>query len=392
MKGRNFFTWFTLVELIVVITILVILGTIAFVSFHSFSIAARDSARLNDVKIIEKGLNIYSAKWNIFPFPDNKINITASWALITYQWEVWTWVLLGIEQAWSIVDPFFNIPYTYSTSKWRDEFQILSHFEKEVTSSNLSIPINKTYALSYGETLPRVFWNELWIFTLSDNTPISSWSSLELDNINDDEYIYHINNSLNLQKKQDILFYGWIKYKEMSLLDDSLIWYWDFETLASPSEIDDFSKSKTLGKCYKGWIESNCNITSDGTMRFNGIDEYIELENYIPHYWNEEISIIIKWFFNDDSNTGNFDALIWNYCWNPWVSWFAIKLNGNVVESRDYTTWTILQASFIKWEMANYIVKRSALDSRTYFYVNNELRNLSSINSVWTISLCPMRF
>jgi prepilin-type N-terminal cleavage/methylation domain-containing protein len=45
---------FTLVELIVVITILAVLSTIAFISFQGYTMSARDSVRLADIKSIEK--------------------------------------------------------------------------------------------------------------------------------------------------------------------------------------------------------------------------------------------------------------------------------------------------------------------------------------------------
>jgi type IV pilus assembly protein PilA len=49
---------FTLVELIVVITILTILGTIGFLSFKNYAQSARNSARISDLKTIEKSMGL----------------------------------------------------------------------------------------------------------------------------------------------------------------------------------------------------------------------------------------------------------------------------------------------------------------------------------------------
>jgi prepilin-type N-terminal cleavage/methylation domain-containing protein len=66
---------FTLVELIIVITILAILATIAFVSFKSYFGNARDSVRVSDIKTIHNGLSLLKVKTDIFPKPENPLEI-----------------------------------------------------------------------------------------------------------------------------------------------------------------------------------------------------------------------------------------------------------------------------------------------------------------------------
>ena len=52
------FHGFTLIELIVVISILTILATISFFAIKDYYGTARDSARVTDIKTIQKGLKI----------------------------------------------------------------------------------------------------------------------------------------------------------------------------------------------------------------------------------------------------------------------------------------------------------------------------------------------
>ena len=72
---------FTLVELIVVITILAILGTIGFLSINGYSQNARNSTRISDLKLIDKGLSLYIQTQSLYPLPDTPAGIYYSGAL-----------------------------------------------------------------------------------------------------------------------------------------------------------------------------------------------------------------------------------------------------------------------------------------------------------------------
>lgn len=76
---------FTLVELIVVVTILVILGTIAFISLGGYAASARDSARVENLANLHKGLSLLQVKSGKYPMPESSVNITASGTVIGYQ-------------------------------------------------------------------------------------------------------------------------------------------------------------------------------------------------------------------------------------------------------------------------------------------------------------------
>ena len=137
---------FTLVELIVVITILVILWTIAFISLQWYSRDARDSVRIADLSNIEKALEISVTKRWIVLVPEDKVDITASWTLIWYQWNAWLDTLnkLWINNWW--LDPVDLTPYTYSTTSNLKRYALLWFLEWWLSYKKDINLINQTYA------------------------------------------------------------------------------------------------------------------------------------------------------------------------------------------------------------------------------------------------------
>jgi len=189
---------FTLVELIVVITILAILWTIAFTSLQWYSINARDSIRISDLKNLEKWFELIRTKDLKLPIPQNKVDITASSTIVSYQWYAWLDVYWYIWIATDIKDPKDKINYTYISDVNLTKYQILWFLENprqtsyiEDINSNNSINstniINKVNAsIDYTNRFPIVKWKELWIFTSIDNTPIQeTWTWIDIVNTND---------------------------------------------------------------------------------------------------------------------------------------------------------------------------------------------------------------
>ena len=87
-KTKN---WFTLVELIVVITILAILWTIAFISLQWYTRDARDSWRITNLSKINRYLEVFKID-NYLAYPDDYVELRASWTVILFQWNFWKWV------------------------------------------------------------------------------------------------------------------------------------------------------------------------------------------------------------------------------------------------------------------------------------------------------------
>ena len=204
MKLKSHRTWFTLVELIVVITILTILWTIAFISLQWFSLDARDSARINDVKVIEKWLSFHKTKWNPYPNPDNSIEVTSNSTILSYQWEVWSWVLRSIAQAGDIRDPLLKEPYTYALSADKASIQLLAYFEKNqlsFVSEPLAIWLTTSAQANYNQMYAKSYWNKIGILTqLTDNQPLNArlaWSSdVDIQNFWWNEYRAYVWNEI----------------------------------------------------------------------------------------------------------------------------------------------------------------------------------------------------
>ena len=133
--------WFTLVELIVVITILAILSTVAFVSLQWYGRSARDSARISDIRLIEKALILHRTEWNRYPSPENQVPFSYS------GWIVWNQGTFG-ETARKATRTLSNLPidpvtkneyaYSVTTNQW--EFQLAWMLEWELAYENTIIP------------------------------------------------------------------------------------------------------------------------------------------------------------------------------------------------------------------------------------------------------------
>lgn len=153
--------WFTIVELIVVISILLILWTIWFVSFSNFSTDARDANRIQQVRRIVSGLEVYSRNQSL-PLPDQMVTIYASWSVIAYQWYAWKNVLNKIwyEKWW--VDPKDKLYFTYITDKKRKNIQLLTFLESE---DNNQVFIPTANAKDYSKRVAYTKWKKIGILT-----------------------------------------------------------------------------------------------------------------------------------------------------------------------------------------------------------------------------------
>ena len=168
-------TAFTLVELIVVITILSILATIAFVSFQWYTVTARDSTRVTEIRSINKLLDFYKLENNFYPLPDTSIQLTASGKLIGYQWYAGTGVFSKIWYSNSGMDPLDETFYTYYTLPSGSNMQLLTFIEQDSLTQDTIPAISSTFADNLSRT-PIVYGNKLWIITDTQAIPVQSLS------------------------------------------------------------------------------------------------------------------------------------------------------------------------------------------------------------------------
>lgn len=158
------FQAFTLVELIIVITILSVLATVAFISYSWYSMQARDSVRLADIKTVYFGLNYYQTKNSKVPEANNYAEIQISGSTISKQSNLSIEILNVIWMWTQIFDPKTSEEYTYVTDSNNIAFQVAGFLEKD----------DKTYALdnqSYANNEENLFYSKWkWIWIIKDNS------------------------------------------------------------------------------------------------------------------------------------------------------------------------------------------------------------------------------
>lgn len=125
------FKGFTLVELIVVTTILTILAAIWFSSYVSNLPDARDAQRQSDIAQISAALKKYHQdRWR-YPLPwitSDYFWILNSWTLVATQWKMNKNVKLPtLDNIPS--DPKAKIPYFYSITKNKQEYELIATLE-----------------------------------------------------------------------------------------------------------------------------------------------------------------------------------------------------------------------------------------------------------------------
>lgn len=208
---------------------------------------ARDSVKISNLKTIESGLIFTHTKTGEFPSPDDSIDITASGSLIRTQGFVGNGVLIATKVSeGGNVDPVTGQYYDYVLSANKQDYQLGTYFEKNQSSLQ---SIQDTHAedlfyKSQGESLGMVFdtsskpahWNtgalaidirnpgaELTIrFPNGDQVASASGSELF---------------SAVYNRGKDLL-----DNKDLAKLDDSIVLYYDMQTLNQDGTMKDFSK------------------------------------------------------------------------------------------------------------------------------------------------------
>lgn len=123
--------WFSFVELIVSVTILAIISTIWFISYSSYLWDSRDSQRKSDLQQIWSALKVYKQKKWYFPFPWNYYDIVYNNTnVVAHQWYFDEQVRLSTLDRLPL-DPKIKIPYTYSITKTKQEYEISATLENE---------------------------------------------------------------------------------------------------------------------------------------------------------------------------------------------------------------------------------------------------------------------
>lgn len=388
------FKWFTLVELIIVITILAILATIAFVSFQWYVKDSRDSTRLTTLKSIETWLQTFQLSTGNYPEPENYTLIQASGTTLNFQWYIWDSVAKLLKINKTPLDPIDQTKFIYSSNSQKTRYELLTHLENQISYTN------KTFAADYSQRTPKILGNNIWILINQDNSPLTGNTIDILTTNSGITYkTFFSNTALSWSGKQ-LLSLFIINNKNLSNYDDSLVWYWDMETLTQSwnfSVLKDVSKYSNNGACYNGWTQINCWDRNgpqfiDGwnnswkAMSFDGIDDWIRAPGNIS-LENQNMTIIISFKTSYDTvqwtfrNILNYQNGIWTYIWSYNI-WY--NQNGIYWDTQKYNVWLNFFAQHSKSSLnnsAHNVIISRLNGSQAYSYLNG-----NSV-SIWTTDI-----
>lgn len=114
---------FTFVEILIASSILVIIATLGFYSYSKYSNYSRNTERISDINNISSTLKLYKQKRGYLPLPGDFFIIKNGSREIAYQGKLNEKVALtNLNQI--PLDPLLHIPYLYSITKNKQEFQI----------------------------------------------------------------------------------------------------------------------------------------------------------------------------------------------------------------------------------------------------------------------------
>jgi len=177
---------FTLVELIVTVTIVSILSTIWFVSLGWYLSYSRDTERKAELSQLSAALKIFKKdKWS-YPIPSEYFSIINSWSIVAWQWKMWKTVWLStIEEI--PIDPKINIPYLYSISSNKQEYQLAGSLENYDWDNEIALVLG-SYKSVAKKILPGLIlaydwttWDSLeihdWIWNGSNNRKLFIYNS-----------------------------------------------------------------------------------------------------------------------------------------------------------------------------------------------------------------------
>jgi prepilin-type N-terminal cleavage/methylation domain-containing protein len=228
---------FTLVELIVVITILSVLATIAFVSFQWYVLSSRDSVRLSDIKNMWKIITIFQLKTGKYPIPNDNININYSWSIAWHQWVFWQNSYSDNLSMWSVpLDPLTLLPYSYSVTNTRQEYQFASVLEwdiSKITNSTFAWDqIVKAYVIwDYNKAFLKVVANSTTYILWLPSIITSDISDVDLVNIlNSEKLVYNWYNNLPASYSWSIFNINpndWFDF----VADDLVLFEWNISEL-----------------------------------------------------------------------------------------------------------------------------------------------------------------
>ena len=363
---NNFNKAFTLVELIVVITILAVLATVAFISFQGYTSSSRDSVRLADLKNVEKQLNIHFTQNNIYPDASDAVSIPTGWT----QGELAKWVT---NQIWvsEVRDPLTQNYYFYRISQNKRKYQLMWFLEN--SDSITFSPLNSTFAendIAYSKG------DKLGIVLNSDGKTLPTAIDFSTGN-----YDVIFSNKV----EENLVNVTWednfveLKAAEKWFFDESLVWYWDMETITSDGKLADLSGNNNHGTIHD---ENNSGLATpvNGEMVFDGVDDYVEIDHSDELDGFEEFTFIFKVNLVKNSREQFLINKMIHYTWSMVDDsyWYRIRGNGtSFIQLSNDSEWYISSSFYSQDHKWIYMLKYD--QNKVELIVDNIL--VESVNS-----------
>jgi len=242
--------------------------------------------RVSDLTSASKGLTIFFTKSWMYPETESGINITAWSNTLSKQWKLWQSVARVINMNQVPLDPVDQTKYTYSTNSSRTKYELLGYTE----NTNLVSVVPQSFAEDYSQRWVNLVGDELGVILNGDNSlpsgdvetsTGSKTYKVLFDGNTQTEGSGNLVFSQIYNMRDDLL-----KNKELASLDDSLVGYWDMETLMGDL-LKDWSKYENHGTCYNNasswacWVVWAKFVSRDGKnekmMSFDGVDDRINI-------------------------------------------------------------------------------------------------------------------
>lgn len=121
-------SWFTFVELVISITIIAILSVLWFISYSKYLEDSRDSQRKSELAWVWAWLKSHKSKRWDYPNPWDFFEIK-NWAItVALQWKLTRNIVIDTVDNIPY-DPYIKLPYTYSITNSKQEFQLATTLE-----------------------------------------------------------------------------------------------------------------------------------------------------------------------------------------------------------------------------------------------------------------------
>lgn len=401
---------FTFVELIVVVTILAILALIWTVSYTWYIWDSRDAKRQANLSEIKWALKLYKQNRGSYPLPSDRFNISYNSDIVAYQWKMWSWVSLSNVDSLPL-DPKLNLPYTYSVSKNRTEFQLSASLENSWVPKAIVLWDYKSVSK---DTLPSI------------SIATSTWINIASDK---NKFIFD-NQSFNLpytfSSPYSPLSASWATFSWV--LNDAIAknTFWQNSDFRSCEEIEESGKllnSSWLWINYQvidnNWSTQNvsCNpydacSSAWQVLQATSTYPWCDTKDIIVCSWVDvwvtlaacNIWATIAWTWSTSNTIWNYFQW-WNNYWNissssthTWVladaSWFwpnnYYKSTSFITKSPSYRNdWTTIQNDNLWWWNGTYEERMWPCERWYHVMKQTEWSQISIANNKWNTLMLP---